>query len=64
MTLTAANARLKAGWKIVRQGQQFALLWQSQRAKPGQYKILAVGSLQQMLAAYDDLMRPLPRGHG
>jgi hypothetical protein len=64
MTLTAANARLKAGWKIVRQGQQFALLWQSQRAKSGRYKILAVGSLQKMLAAYDDLLRPLPGGQG
>ncbi len=64
MTLTAANARLKAGWKIVRQGHQFALLWQSQRAKPGRYKIVAVGSLQKILEAYEDLMRPLPGGHG
>jgi len=60
MTLTTANARLKAGWQIVRQGKQFALLWQSRSAKPGRYKILAVGSLREMVAAYEDLTRPLP----
>jgi hypothetical protein len=64
ITLTAANAQLKAGWQIVRQGKQFALLWQSRSAKPGRYKILAVGSLREMVAAYDDLTRPLPGGHG
>jgi hypothetical protein len=64
MTLTTANARLKAGWQIVRQGKQFALLWQSRTAKPGRYKILAVGSLREMVAAYADLTRPLPDGQG
>ena len=62
MTLSSANARLKAGWQIVRQGKQFALLWQSRTAKPGRYKILAVGSLREMVAAYEDLTRPLPGG--
>ena len=63
MTLTTANARLKAGWKIVRQGKQFALLWQSQRTQTGRYKVLAVGSLHQVLEAYEDLTRPLLGGH-
>ena len=35
MTFTAANASLKPGWKIVREGRRFALLWQSQQAKQG-----------------------------
>ena len=60
MTLTAANASLKPGWKIVRQGRQFALLWQSRQVKVGRYKVLAAGSLQEVLAAYHDLTRPLP----
>jgi len=62
MTLTTANASLKLGWKIVRQGRQFALLWQSRQAKLGRYKVLAVGSLPEVLAAYQDLTRPLPGG--
>jgi len=60
MTLTTANASLEPGWKIVREGKQFALLWQSRQAKLGQYKALAVGSLREVVAAYQDLMRPLP----
>ena len=60
MTFTAANAALKPGWKIVREGRQFALLWQSRQAKLGRYKVLAVGSLREVLAAYQDLTRPLP----
>jgi len=60
MTFTAANASLKPGWKIVREGRQFALLWQSRQAKPGRYKVLAVGSLREVVAAYQDLTRPLP----
>jgi hypothetical protein len=60
MTFTAANASLKPGWKIVREGRQFALLWQSRQAKLGRYKVLAVGSLREVLAAYQDLTRPLP----
>ena len=60
MTLTTANASHKLGWKIVRQGRQFALLWQSRQAKLGRYKVLAVGSLGEVLAAYHDLTRPLP----
>jgi len=62
MTLTTATAHLKGGWQIVRQGKQFALLWQSRSAKPGRYKILAVGSLREVVAVYDDLTRPLPGG--
>ena len=64
MTLTAANAQLKPGWKIVRQGSQYALLWQSQRTRAGRYKILAVGTLHEMREAYKDLTHPLPGGHG
>jgi hypothetical protein len=60
MTFIAANASLKPGWKIVREGRQFALLWQSRQAKLGRYKVLAVGSLREVLAAYHDLTRPLP----
>ena len=60
MTLTTANASLKLGWRIVRQGRQFALLWQSRQAKLGRDKVLAVGSLQEVVAAYQDLTRPLP----
>jgi len=33
MTLTAAKALLEPGWRIVRQGTRYALLWQSQRAR-------------------------------
>ena len=62
MTLTAANASLKPGWKIVREGRHFALLWQSQRATPGRYKVVAVGSLRKVVASYQDLTRPLPGG--
>jgi hypothetical protein len=64
MTLTAANASLKPGWKIMREGRQFALLWQSRQAKLGRYKVLAVGSLREVMAAYDDLTRPLPGKRG
>jgi hypothetical protein len=64
MTLTAANASLKPGWKIMREGRQFALLWQSRQAKLGRYKVLAVGSLREVMAAYDDLTRPLPGERG
>ena len=64
MTLTAANAQLKPGWKIIRQGPQYALLWQSQRARAERYKILAVGTLHEMREAYHDLTRPLPGGQG
>ena len=60
MTLTTANASLKPGWKIVREGKQFALLWQSWQTKLGRYKVLAVGSLREVVVAYQDLMRPLP----
>jgi hypothetical protein len=60
MTFTAANASLRPGWKIVREGKQFALLWQSRQAKPGRYKVLAIGSLREVVAAYQDLTRPLP----
>jgi hypothetical protein len=60
MTFTAANASLKPGWQIVRQGRHFALLWQSRQAKVGRYKVLAVGSLGEVVAAYQDLTRPLP----
>ena len=60
MTFIAANSSLKPGWKIVREGRRFALLWQSRQAKLGRYKILAVGSLQEVVAAYHDLTRPLP----
>jgi hypothetical protein len=62
MTLTTANASLKPGWRIVRQGRQFALLWQSRQAKVGRYKVLTVGSLREVVAAYQDLTRPLPGG--
>jgi hypothetical protein len=44
----------------VRAGKQFVLLWQSRQAKLGRYKALAVGSLREVVAAYQDLMRPLP----
>jgi hypothetical protein len=64
MTLAAANAALNPGWKIVRQGRQFALLWQSRQAQVGRYKVLVVGSLQAVVAAYRDLTRPLPGGTG
>jgi hypothetical protein len=60
MTFAAANASLKPGWKIVREGKHFALLWQSRHAKLGRYKVLAVGSLRDVLATYHDLTRPLP----
>ena len=60
MTFTAANASLKPGWKIVREGRQFALLWQSRQAKLGRYKVLAVGSLREVMAAYQELTGPLP----
>ena len=60
MTLTTANASLKLGWKIVREGRQFALLWQSRQAKLGRFKVVAVGSLGEVVAAYQDLTRPLP----
>ena len=62
MTFTAANASLKPGWKIVREGRQFALLWQSRQAKLGRYKVLAVGSLREVMAAYHELTDPLPEG--
>jgi hypothetical protein len=64
MTLTTANAHLEPGWKIVRQGQQYALLWQGQRARARRYQMLAVGTLHEMLEAYKDLTRPLPGGQG
>ena len=60
MTLTAANASLKPGWKIVREGRQFALLWQSRQAKLGRYKVMEVGSLREVVATYHDLTGPLP----
>ena len=60
MTFSAANASLKPGWKIVREGRQFALLWQSRQEKRGRSKVVAVGSLREVLAAYHDLTRPLP----
>ena len=60
MTFTAANASLKPGWKIVREGKQFALLWQSRQAKRGRSTVLAVGSLREVVAAYQELTRPLP----
>jgi hypothetical protein len=62
MTFTAANVSLKPGWKIVREGKQFALLWQSRQAKLGRYKVLAVGSLREVMAAYHELTGPLPGG--
>jgi hypothetical protein len=62
MTLTTANASLKPGWRIVRQGRHFALLWQSRQAKVGRYKVLTVGSLREVVAAYQDLTRPVPGG--
>jgi hypothetical protein len=64
MTLTAANASLNPGWKIVRQSRQFALLWQSRQVTPGRYKVLAIGSLREVVAAYNDLTRPVPGATG
>ncbi len=63
-TLSTANAALTPGWKIVREGKHFALLWQSRRVAPGRYKVLAAGSLREVLAAYHDLTRPLPERTG
>ena len=60
MTVTAANAALKPGWTIVREGTRFALLWQSRQTKRGRSTVLAVGSLREVVAAYQDLTRPLP----
>jgi hypothetical protein len=56
---------LKPGWKIVREGRHFALLWQSRQAKLGRYKVMAVGSLREVVAAYHDLTPirpPMSRG--
>jgi hypothetical protein len=60
MTFAAANASLKPGWKIVREGKHFALLWQSRHAKLGRCKVVAVGSLQEVVSAHRDLIHPLP----